>query len=167
MKTKKLNLIIKNALIASLYVVLTLVTYPVSYGNLGIEFRLSEIMILICFLDKRYVVGLTTGCFVANLFGTMGIIDAVIGSFATLLSCICIIKVKNIFIASFFPVIFNALIIGAELYFIYEIPFFIAALGVAIGELVIVSIIGCPVFIYLKSNKSFMDFLSIENKKEL
>ena len=154
---KKINIdvIAKGAVITALYVVLTFITYPVSYGELGIEFRIAEILVLLCFFNSSYIVPLTVGCFIANFFGTMGIIDAIFGSFATFISCYCISKTKNIFISAIFPMIFNGVIIGLELYLILDLPFIISLLGVAIGELVVVMGIGCPIFLMLKKRKFF------------
>ncbi len=164
MKNKKFSMdtLAKGAVIAALYIVLTLITYPVSYGDLGIEFRIAEILVLLCFFNKSYVLSLTIGCFIANLFGTMGLIDAIFGALATFLSCYLITKSKNIFIAAIFPIIINSLIIGVELYFVLDLPFIIGMLSVAIGELVIVMIIGCPVFLMLKKRKFFTELIEMD-----
>lgn len=160
-----IDVIAKGAVISALYVVLTLLTYPVSYGDLGIEFRLAEILVLLCFFNGTYIVPLTIGCFIANLFGSMGIIDAVFGSIATFLSCYCISKTKNIFVASIFPIFFNAVIIGLELHFILDLPLVISMIGVAIGELAVVLVIGCPVFLMLKKRKFFTELIEMNKNK--
>lgn len=167
MNSKKINinLIAKGAVISALYVVLTLLTYPVSYGDLGIEFRLAEILVLLCFFNGTYIFPLTIGCFIANLFGSMGIIDAVFGSIATFLSCYCISKSKNIFLASIFPVVFNAIIVGFELYFIIDLPLVLSMIGVAIGEVVVVTIVGCPIFLILKKRKFFTELVEMNQNK--
>lgn len=166
MKNKmNIDVIAKGAVISALYVVLTLLTYPVSYGDIGIEFRLAEILVLLCFFNSSYIIPLTIGCFIANLFGSMGIIDALFGSVATFLSCFCISKSKNIFVASIFPVIFNAVIVGLELYFILDLPLIFSMIGVAIGEVVVVTIVGCPIFLMLKKRKFFAELIEISKDK--
>lgn len=169
MKTKRdrINRIVKIAIFASLYIVLTYLTYPVSYGDLGIELRISEVLVLLCFFNKEYILAMTAGCFLANIFGTMGIVDAIFGTFATFISCVCVNKSKNLFIASLFPVIFNGIIIGLELYFIYDMPYHLAFLGVAVGEFIAVSIAGCLLFKLLMKNQTFMDFISLDEKYDL
>ena len=42
MQKKTTNFIVKSSLIAAVYAVLTLALGAISYGNLGIEFRISE-----------------------------------------------------------------------------------------------------------------------------
>ena len=162
-KRDYLKRIVLSAVIAGLYVALTFLTYPVSYGDLGIELRISEILVLLCFFNADFIASLAIGCFIANFFGPMGIIDAIFGSFATILSCICISKSKNIFVASIFPIVFNGLIVVVELCFMFEIPIVYAILGVAIGEIISVTCIGCPVMLLLKKNKTFNDLLIKEN----
>ena len=79
--TKRL---VRTAVIAALYAVLTLFLAPISYGS--IQFRISEIMVLLAFFDPFYIGGLTLGCFVANILGPNGMVDAVFGTIATFIS---------------------------------------------------------------------------------
>ena len=161
MEKKSLNVkaMARIAIVAAIYVVLTFITYPVSYGDLGIEFRISEILVLLCFFNSEYIISLVIGCFIANSFGSMGLIDSIFGSIATLLSCVCISKTKNIFISSIYPVIFNSIIVGLELYYILELPLILSMIGVGIGVFVVVTIIGCPLFYYLNKRKDFNNFI--------
>ncbi len=153
----------RMSIVCAIYVVLTFITYPISYGELGIEFRISEILILLCFFNSEYIISLVVGCFIANLFGTIGIVDALFGSLATLISGICISKSKNIFIAGIFPIVINMIVIGLEIYYLYNIPILYAMLGVAIGEFIVVIVIGCPLFLVLQKRSDFN--LIINNKR--
>ncbi|HPN60864.1 MAG TPA: QueT transporter family protein, partial [Bacilli bacterium] len=71
---------IKMALVASIYVVLT-IWNPFSYTE--IQFRISEVLVLLCFYRKDYIYALTIACIIANFFSPLGIIDVVLGSLAT------------------------------------------------------------------------------------
>ncbi|WP_162266668.1 QueT transporter family protein, partial [Clostridium botulinum] len=51
--TKRL---VRTALIAAIYAALTLALAPISYGN--IQFRISEMMVLLAFVDPFYIGGL-------------------------------------------------------------------------------------------------------------
>ncbi|AOR23539.1 QueT transporter family protein [Clostridium taeniosporum] len=156
--TKKL---VRTAVIAAIYVTLTLVSAYTSYGN--VQFRISEIMVLLAFVDPFYITGLTLGCFIANMFSPNGMLDIFLGTLATLISVIAISLtakyIKNnkkaLLIASLWPTIFNSLIVGWELNYLLHIPLILAAGGVAIGEFVVVTLIGLPVFklIQRKYNK--------------
>ena len=89
MKNNKIQNIIFNAVIASIYVVLTLVFAPFSYSTklLFIELRISETLLVLTFYNKKYGPGLIIGCFLANILGSsLGIIDWVFGTLQTALS---------------------------------------------------------------------------------
>lgn len=152
--TKRL---VRTAVIAALYAVLTLFLAPISYGS--IQFRISEIMVLLAFFDPFYIGGLTLGCFVANILGPNGMVDAVFGTIATFISVYSIsitgkyIKsdTKALIVASLWPVIFNGLIIGWELNYLYQLPLVLSILQVACGEFVVVAIVGVPVMKLIKS----------------
>ena len=51
---KKIQFVVSQAIIASLYVVLTVIVTPFSY--MAIQLRISEIMVLLCFYKKDYIV---------------------------------------------------------------------------------------------------------------
>lgn len=152
--TKRL---VRTAVIAALYAVLTLVLAPISYGN--VQFRISEIMVLLAFFDPFYIGGLTLGCFVANILGPNGMVDAVFGTIATFISVYAISitgkYIKNdkiaLVVASLWPTIFNGLIIGWELNYLYQLPLVLSILEVAAGEIVVVTIVGAPVMNIIKN----------------
>ena len=81
MKNNTTKRLVRTAIIAALYAVITLVLAPISYGN--IQFRVSEIMVLLAFFDPFYIGGLTLGCFIANMLGPNGLPDMIFGTFAT------------------------------------------------------------------------------------
>lgn len=152
MKIKTRN-IVSNAIVAAAYFVLTLATYPISF--LGIQFRVAEILILLCFFRKDYLIGCTLGCIIANLFSSIGFIDVLFGSIATLLAGLAICFCKHLIVAIFMPVIFNAFIVGFELYHFLAEPFWISVGLVALGEMVVM-ILGYVVFSLLKKNKNIL-----------
>lgn len=158
--TKRL---VKSSMVAAIYVVVTLAFGFISYGS--IQFRISELLVLLAFFDPFYIGGLTLGCFIANMLGPTGPIDAIIGTIATFLSVVAINMtskyVKNKFsliIASLWPVIFNGLIIGAELVLLFnvDLPIWICGLQVAFGEFVVITLIGVPVFTILRKQNRYL-----------
>jgi len=158
--------LVKSAMIAALYVAITFVFQPISYGQ--IQFRISEILVLFVFVDRKYLLGLTIGCAIANFFGPMGLVDVVFGTAATFISLIFIIKIrekigtniKSLFAASTGPAIFNGLIIGYELNLVYNLPLLPSILYVFLGQFVVVSIVGVFVFSKLIHNQKFIDIIS-------
>ena len=141
-----------NALIAAAYAVLTVLISPLSYG--AIQFRFSEILVLFCFFNKRYGIGLTLGCLIANCFSPTASLDVLFGTIATALACLCIMFSKHLIVAIIFPVVFNAFIIGWELTFFNE-PYWMSVLTIGLGELAVM-VAGYIIFTFLRQSKGFL-----------
>lgn len=161
MKNINVNKLAKIAMVAALYAVLTVAIAPISYGEF--QFRLSEVMVLLAFIDPLYIPGLVLGCAISNLFSPLGIIDVFVGSFATFLSVYMISKSKNLFVATLWPVLFNGVIVGAELYYVYQLPFLLTSFQVAFGEFIVVSIVGYIAFRIIVQDKNIINALKIGN----
>lgn len=144
--------IVRAGLIAAIYAVITIAIAPLGYGP--IQFRVSEILVLLAFIDPFYTIGLTLGCLVANILGGVGMLDIVFGTLATFVSCKGIELTRrlikrdtlSLIIASLWPVVINGVIIGLVLAYSVGIPFYIIMAQIALSEFIIVTIIGVPVF---------------------
>lgn len=146
--------IVRLALVAAAYAVLTLLIQPLSYG--AVQFRFSEALVLLAFYRKDYSVSLILGCLIANLFSPFGLYDIIFGTLATAAAVIPMYYMKNIFIAALFPVITNGFLVGYELSLVGE-PFWFSAGTVALGELVVVFILGIALFkLVLEKNRFLM-----------
>ncbi len=145
----------KQAIIAALYVVLTISIGDFSYGP--VQFRYSEILNLLAFYNPINAIGVTLGVFISNFWSPLGVADIVFGTLHTAVSLYFISKSKNIFLASIWPVVFS-FIIGYELSAIagFEGGFLSLTAGVMLSEFVIMCIIAVSVFKILEKNKSFM-----------
>ncbi|MGN0601866.1 MAG: QueT transporter family protein [Oscillospiraceae bacterium] len=158
--------IAKIGAVAAIYVVVTIIGADLSYG--AVQFRVAEALMLLCFFSKDYIIALTIGCFIANVFSTVGLIDTVVGTSATLISAVLIYVFRKdgslirMIICSLFPVIANGLLVGAELRFVFKLPFWLSVGEVALGEIVCVTILGVTVFRLLSKNKGFMKLISAE-----
>ena len=141
---EKTKMLVYSAAIAALYATLTIALAPVSYGP--VQLRLSEIMILLVLVNPRFKTGLILGCLIANLFSPFGIVDVIFGTLATAIAVIAMSKIKNIYLASLVPALSNGIIIGLELMYMLNLPFVETALYVALGELLVVTVIGVPLF---------------------
>ncbi|WP_160672902.1 QueT transporter family protein [Clostridium sp. C8-1-8] len=163
----KIRFLAYTAIVAALYVVITLSFSWMAYGP--IQLRISEVLVLLAFIDRKYIPGLVLGCILANLSSPIGPLDIGIGAFATFLAVFFTSRTKNLFIATLWPTIFNGLIVGGELYFLGFAPN--AAFGihplilscgfVAIGEFVVVSIVGYILFNVILKNKNIVNALKI------
>ena len=159
--------ITRTAIIAAIYAATTLAIAPFAYGS--IQFRISEILVLLALVDPLYISGLTLGCLIANMLGPNGLLDIIFGTLATFISLIAIYFtgkiIKNyklkLILSSIWPTIINGLIIGWMLNKLYKLPLILSMGEVAIGEFVVVTIIGVPLFLFagnpfedvLKKNK--------------
>lgn len=146
---------IKQSLIASLYVVLVLAFMPISFRE--IQFRVAEILLVVVLFDKKAIVGITLGTFIANLTspGPLLPFDLTLGVLATFLSVVSIGYIKNIYIGLLAPTIFNGLLVGLSLYLALEVPLIFGITTVAFGEFVVTYVIGLPLFKILNRNSGF------------
>lgn len=129
------------AIIAALYTVMSMLSsiFGLTYGP--IQCRFSEALTVLPFFLPEAVPGLFVGCLVTNLMSTVGPLDIIFGSMATLLAALWTAKMPNKFLATLPPVICNAVIIGAMIAwyeggFSAQFPALFAynALTVGIGE---------------------------------
>ena len=130
---EKTKMLVYSAAIAAIYAALTIALAPISYGP--VQLRLSEIMILLVLVNPRFKTGLILGCLIANLFSPFGIVDVIFGTLATAIAVIAMSKILS-----------NGIIIGLELMYMLNLPFVETALYVALGEFLVVTVIGVPVF---------------------
>ena len=157
--------ITKAGVVAAIYVVLTVSLSALSYG--GIQFRIAEALMLLCLFSKDYVVSLTIGCFIANIFSTVGAVDTIVGTSATLIAGLCIYLLRNklnYFTASLFSVVINGVFVGLELWIVLKLPLVLSMVQVAAGELVCVTILGGILLKALSKNRGFMAMIT--NEKE-
>ena len=144
-----------NAIVSALYVIMVFVLGFMSYNSLQI--RLAEILILLVLINKKYTIGITIGCFIANLIGPFGLIDAVIGGIATLLSCIFVVLFKKPIFSIIIVPICNILV-GIELAYLYSFnfeAFIINTLWVMLGEAIAMTV-GYFVFKSVSKNQDIV-----------
>lgn len=154
--------LIKISIVVTIYIVSTIALGEFSYGP--IQFRVSELLNFLAFIDPLYIIALTIGCAISNFY-SFGIIDVFVGSFATLLSTYLMYKSKNMIIASLWPVI-NCVFVAGELYFLGIAPFWISLITIALGEFVIMTIIGVPVLKVIFKNKRFVETVIIDKENK-
>ena len=153
------------AVIAAVYVALCLVLAPFSYG--AVQVRIAEALCLLPVFGAEYIVGVTLGCFLANLFGST-LLDVIFGTLATLLACLVTWKLRSVRLkglaipASLPPVLFNAVIVGAEItlfftdYQAMSAPLWLLCLSngisVGVGELISCTVLGVALVKLIESN---------------
>ena len=152
MRNKKVLMITQGAIIAALYVVLTMFANALGVANYAVQVRFSEALCILPFFTIAAIPGLTVGCLISNMLTGAMIWDVLFGSLATLLGAIgTYLLRKNKVLMLFPPVIANALIVPFVLRYGYgitwmfhdvewSIPYF--AFTVGIGEIISVCGLG-------------------------
>lgn len=84
--SKPIIYLIRVGLIAALYLATTLIFSPMSFGI--VQIRISEALTVLPYRFKEAILGITIGCFIANLFSPFGPIDWVLGTLLTLIAAI-------------------------------------------------------------------------------
>lgn len=153
MKKLDVKTVVMNAMIACVYVVLTLAIQPLAYG--AIQMRISEIMVFLAFYNKKTIPGLVIGCLIANMFSPMGLWDICFGTLATAIVCIAFNKLHHLYLGALVGGIVNGVLVGIELTIVFHDPFLINFFYVFIGE-VIILVVGALVFQLLEKNETFM-----------
>lgn len=157
-KKSSLDIFVKISVVAAIYVVLTVAIAPISYGP--IQVRISEILVLLAFYDKRYIVSLTIGCLFANMLSPLGMADIIVGTLGTFFSVYAISKTKNLFIATLWPTIFCIPVVGA-LHLLIGLPFWIYLFGFMIGEFISVTIVGYPIVTFISKNYKLISIIQL------
>lgn len=75
-----------GALIAALYVVLTMAFAPISFGPMQV--RIAEALTILPLFTPAAVPGLFIGCIIANFMGGAIALDVIFGSLATLIGAV-------------------------------------------------------------------------------
>ena len=164
MKKKTTLYITQAAVIAALYVALTYVSNSLGLAYNAIQFRLSEVLTVLPVFTPAAIPGLAIGCIIANISSPFGVADIICGSVATLSAAVISRLCRNItlrgipVLSTIPPVLFNAVIIGLEIWFFSERTpeiFFISALEVAAGQLVMCVFAGIPFMQAVKKTRVF------------
>ncbi len=154
---------VKAAVIAALYTALTLAFAPIAYRDLQV--RVSEALTILPLFTPAAIPGLFVGCLLSNGIGiviganTLGVLDLVVGTSATLLAALCTYFLRNVttfkipVLAFLPPVVFNAVMVGWELSYVFQSPFLINAMWVAFGEVIAVCGLGGVLYTAIRKTK--------------
>ena len=158
MKNITTKMMAQGAVIAAVYVVLTLVFAPISFG--AVQFRISEALCILPFFTVAAVPGVSIGCLLANILAGAALPDIVFGTLATLIGAIVSYRLRNIskWLVCVPPILANAIIIPFVLKFAYGltdlIPYMMLTVG--IGEVLAVGVLGNLLMLALEPKCSFI-----------
>lgn len=159
---KKSREIVYSAIIAALYAVLCYmqnVLVPNS-ASFAIQFRAAEALCVLAFFTPAAIPGLTVGCIIFNISAVGALpLDVPLGGLATLLAAWVMYGTRRMTIKGYpllgmlMPALTNAVLIGWELQLFVGGSFWINALYVAVGELVVLLTLGTALFYAIKSRR--------------
>lgn len=161
-KTRKMTLYVaRGAIIAALYVVMTMLASAVGLSSGVIQFRISEALCVMAVFLPEAVPGLFIGCLISNLMVPGVVIwDIIFGSAATLLGAIGArlmrkLPEKLMWLSTLPTIISNMLIVPLVLIYAYGVPdsYGFLLLTVGIGEIVCAGFGGTGLYYLLKKTK--------------
>lgn len=156
MKNKNVVFLTQAAMIAAIYVVLTYVFAPFSFGE--IQVRIAEALTILPLFTPAAIPGLFAGCMIGNILGGAILPDIVFGSIATLIGAFFTyqLREKNPIFAPVPPIAANTVIVPFVLRFGYGVPLPIPfmMLTVGIGEVLSCGILGMILYCALKKYRN-------------
>ncbi len=145
MRNKKVLFITQAALIAAIYVVLTMIAAGFDLASGMIQVRFSEALTILPYFTPAAIPGLAIGCLISNIVTGCLVPDVIFGTLATLIGAIgSWFLRKNKILVTLPPVVSNAIIIPFVLTYAYHIPGGIPLqmLTVGAGEVISCILIG-------------------------
>lgn len=148
-QTSKAVLLCRAAMIGALYVTLTWLSSLLGLSSGPIQLRLAEALCVLPFFMPEASVGLTVGCFLANLLTGSIWADVLFGTLATLIGALGTYAMRRFrgkvrFLSLIPPILSNSIIVPFVLKYAYGLEdgwlFLIG--GVAAGELLSVGVLG-------------------------
>lgn len=183
MKRKSTLYIVQGALIAAIYATMTILQNVLIPGSasMPVQFRLSEVLTVLALYTPAAIPGLTIGCVIANIssLSVLGPYDLIFGSLATLFAALSMYALRNVrlfklpVLAALMPALFNGVFVGFEIDFFFMnnatafnfVDFLIQGGLVALGELVVLFVLGLPLTRVIELNGLDKKLFSPESKK--
>lgn len=168
MKNKKVLYLTQAAMIAALYVVLTLIANALGLASGNIQVRFSEALTVLPFFTPAAIPGLYVGCLLGNIASGCALPDIIFGPLATLAGALGTWALKkaaakcagagkaNLYkwLSPLPPVLANAVIIPPLLKYAYGIvPVWLSVVTVTIGEIISCGIFGLLLLFSLQKYK--------------
>ncbi|MBR5356256.1 MAG: QueT transporter family protein [Lachnospiraceae bacterium] len=153
---KKALFITQAAMIAALYVVLTVFINAFGLANGAIQVRISEALTILPYFTPAAIPGLFIGCLISNIVTGCLPWDVVFGSLATLIGALGTYALRKYkFLAPVPPILANALIVPIILIKVYAVPdaYWFLLLTVGAGEVISCGILGMILLLSLNKYK--------------
>ncbi len=143
--SKKTIYICQAAMIAAIYVVLTVFINAFGLANGAVQVRISEALCILPIFTPAAIPGLFVGCLLANTITGAVIFDIIFGSIATLIGAIGTYYLRNTkFVFTLPPVIANTIVVPLVLKYAYGLgdAYLYLVVTILIGEVLSICILG-------------------------
>ena len=154
----KVLFIAQAAMIAAIYVVLTLIGASFSYGE--VQGRISEALTILPAFTPAAIPGVFLGCLISNILGGCILPDIIFGSLATLAGAVFtwMLRNKSKYLAPLPPIIANVLVVPFVLKYGYMVPLPIPfmMLTVGIGEVISCGVLGLILYTALNRYRGLL-----------
>ena len=154
----KVLFIAQAAMIAAIYVVLTLIGASFSYGE--VQVRISEALTILPAFTPAAIPGVFLGCLISNILGGCILPDIIFGSLATLVGAVFtwMLRNKSKYLAPLPPIIANVIVVPFVLKYGYMVPLPIPfmMLTVGIGEVISCGVLGLILYTALNRYRGLL-----------
>ena len=172
MRNKKVLFITQAAVIAALYVDLTLLANSLGLANYAIQVRFSEALTILPYFTPAAIPGLFIGCIISNTLTGCMLLDTIFGSLATLVGAVVTYLIAHGFrsytnpdyykganirkwLCPIPPIVANIIVVPPVLMYVYHLegtlPLFMLTVG--IGEVISCFVLGMILLFALDSRK--------------
>ncbi len=148
-----------TGVVAALYVAITLIFAPISYGV--VQLRLSEMFNHLAAFNKRYIFAVTLGVLIVNIFSPLGVVDMIFGTAGTLIgTTLTYFTARNIgakplkFLIATLCQLPGMFLVDLEMHLYMNLPLFPTYWVLALGEIASMAI--GAVIIYLITKKIYL-----------
>lgn len=157
-QSSKVLFIAQAAMIAAIYVVLTLIGASFSYGE--VQVRISEALTILPAFTPAAIPGVFLGCLISNILGGCILPDIIFGSLATLIGAVFtwMLRNKSKYLAPLPPIIANVLVVPFVLKYGYMVPLPIPfmMLTIGIGEVISCGVLGLILYTALNRYRGLL-----------
>lgn len=169
MKNKNVLYLTQAAMIAALYVVLTMLANALGIASGSIQVRFSEALTVLPFFTPAAIPGLYIGCLIANIVTGAALPDIIFGPLATLIGALGTWALRKAalkcagtkraevlkWLSPLPPIVANGIIIPPVLKYAYGIvPVWFSAVTVTLGEIISCGIFGLVLLFALQKYKN-------------
>ena len=156
MRRKRTLYVTRAAMIAALYVVLTMIANAFGLANYAIQVRFSESLTILPYFTPAAIPGLFAGCLISNILTGAMPLDVVFGSLATLIGALGTYYFRKWkWLTTVPPILANTIIVPYVLMHVYHfegsLAYFMVTVG--IGEIISCGVIGMGLLFALEKYK--------------